>query len=141
MPEKLIFIFEGSKGALRGLLVYFVFHSKIKNNFTVGPMVTGETGDIVLTKQSVNEIITSNKSDFPMDYAGDLVDCELLSVIVESKLGLEDRVLRLKEFYPENAASLQEIVNTSTNDEASFCKEIELPTNEEIVRIIVTTGT
>ncbi len=137
MPEKTRFVFEDSKGFIVGLIVYFIFYSKIKNNFTVGPTLTSNTGEIILRKEIVNEIISSNKSDFPMDYDGGLEDCFKISVIVESMLELEARIDRLKEFYPENASSLQKLVSTCSNGKANLIKEIGLPLNEEAVHIII----
>ena len=137
MPEKIRFVFEDCKGFAQGLIVYFIFYSKIKNNFTVGPILTSKSGEIILSKKIVNEIISNNKKDFPMDYDGSLEDCYKVSVIVESMLELENRINRLKEFYPENASSLRKLVNTCSNDKASLIKEMELPTSEEVVRVTI----
>lgn len=133
MPEQIRFLFENTTGMIQGLIVFFIFRSKIKNSFTIGPLVTGKNGDIVLTKQSVKKAISLNKSEFPMDYGGELADCDLLSVLVETRSELEDRVARLKEFYPDDALALQKNLENAANDESGLCKAIEMPIeNEEI---------
>ncbi|HEB92383.1 MAG TPA: hypothetical protein ENI94_02755 [Gammaproteobacteria bacterium] len=137
MPEQIRFLFNNSNGVIKGLIVFFIVRSKMKNNFTVGPLVTGENGDVLLTKYLVEEVISNSKNDFPMDYAGELIDCDLLGVLVESKTQLEDRVKRLNVFYPDNAFALQEMLENSANNTDSLYKEIEFPIkdNEIIVDV------
>ena len=69
-----------------------------------------------------------------MDYNGNLSDCDLLIILVESRDELEKRIIRLSEFYPDNASALQAILKKSTNDKRHFRKEVKLPVvDEEII--------
>ena len=137
IPEKLIFVVEESNQALQGSIVYFVFHSSSKNDFTIGPKVTGNKGEVTLTKRAVEEVITRSQRDFPMDYAGGLSECNALSIVRESKGELKKRIARLKEFYPESAASLEGLVRFCTNGVESACKKIQLPISEGVTRIVI----
>jgi len=127
MPDKINFHFENINGVIEKLIVFFIFKSKIKNNFTIGPKVSNNSGDIILTKKSVEEIIALSKNSSPMDYGGELSDCDLLSIVVETRSELEERITRLNEFYPNNALALQKILESASNDERSLNKEIKMP--------------
>ncbi|MCP5210982.1 MAG: hypothetical protein H6998_08680 [Hahellaceae bacterium] len=137
LPNQLRFIFKGSNGLIEGLIVYFIFYSNIKNNFTIGPLMSNERGEIILSEELVKEVISNSKNDFPMDYDGGIEDCYKLEVVVESKKELKDRVVRLEEFYPENALSLQQLLGTCSNDRTSLNQEITLPLEEETFNISV----
>jgi len=137
MPEKMKFLFENASGYISGLIVFFILRSKIKNNFTIGPLVTDQNGEIILTKHLVEDTITLSKTEYPMDYGGDLCNCDLLAILVENKNQLEERIARLNEFYPENASALREILNDATNDKISVFKEIKMPVKNKEFHIKV----
>ena len=133
MPDKIKFLFEDTKGSLQGLIVFFILKSNIKNDFMIGPLVTGNNGEIFLTRGLVEKKISITKNEFPMDYAGTLNDCEQLNILVETRVELDDRACRLAEFYPDEALELQKIIDKATNNEISLNKEISMPIeNKEI---------
>jgi len=138
MPEKMVFVVETDREALQGMIVYFIFHTPKKNDFTVGPKVTCSAGEITLTKESVEEVLEKNHRDFPMDYSGVLCDCNLLSVVLEPKSELEQRIFRLREFYPDNAACLEGLFKNCTNRTKGFRRDIKLPVTEKVIRIVIT---
>lgn len=76
MPDKIRFQFKSNNEFVQGLVVFFIFKSKLKNDFTVGPLVTGKHGELLLEKTSAEDVVSKNKSEFPMDYEGELSDCE-----------------------------------------------------------------
>lgn len=137
IPKKIRFLFEDTSGLIPYLIVFFIFRSKKKNSFTVGPIVTDKKGEIALSRQSVESVISMSKIESPMDYDGGLEDCDLLSVLVENRSELEDRVARLNAFYPDNASTLRTLLESATNDKAHLYQEIELPIEDEkiIVRV------
>jgi len=137
IPEKIKLIFKDVGGSVQRLIVFLVLHSTVKNDFTIGPLVTDMKGEIILTKAVVDRVISLNKEEFPMDYGGGLNDCDLLSVIVESRSDLEERVKRLMKYYPDNANILLELLKDAANSEVGLRKDIRLPTDEEIISIIL----
>ncbi|MFP5441774.1 MAG: hypothetical protein ACLGHJ_09795 [Gammaproteobacteria bacterium] len=135
IPGEIVFWFERDSGPASGVIVYFVLRSRIKNPFVLGPLVTSPEGDIVLTLKMLEEEISSSKSQFPMDYGGDIDDCDLLSVLVESRAQLEKRVGRLLGPYPEASLSLRVLLDSATNAQESVREDINLPVKGESVRI------
>ena len=135
IPEEINFIVHDEMGPLGERIVYFVFYSKDKNNYTVGPSITNYCGEVKLRKQSVEEVVLESQCNFPMDYCGGLNNCNLLSVVFESKAELEKRVARLSEFYPEHATYLADLVSRCTNGTEGIFKEFCLPINEEVIDI------
>lgn len=101
----------------------------------VGPLITNMNGEIILNKAIVDKEIVLNKKEFPMDYDGGLIDCDLLSVIIESKSNLEERVKRLVKYYPDNANVLLGLLKNTANSEVNFREDISLPTYEEVISI------
>ena len=135
IPEKIRLIFGDVNGSSQRLIVFLVFRSTLKNDFTIGPLVTGMDGDIIITRDFVDKEIAINKNEFPMDYSGGLVDCDLLTVIVESRSDLEERIKRLMKYYPDDANMLQELLADSANRKLSLHKDIRLPTAEGVISI------
>lgn len=137
IPEQIKLIFKDVGGSVQRLIVFLVLHSAAKNDFTIGPLVTDMEGEIILTRAVVDKEIELNKKEFPMDYDGDLNDCDLLSVIVESRADLEERVKRLMKYYPENANDLLGLLSDAANGEVGMRKDISLPTDEEVISISI----
>ena len=135
IPERIKFIFKNTDGPIRGLIVFFVLRSTVKNDFTIGPLLTDVRGEVILTKEIFDRVIHLEKEDFPMDYDGDLGDCDLLRIIVESRSELENRLRRLVRYYPDSAKILQDLLGHAVNGEAGFCKSITFPTDKEIISI------
>lgn len=135
IPGEIVFWFERDSGPASGVIVYFVLRSSTKNAFVLGPLVTNPEGNIVLTLRMLKDVISSSKREFPMDYDGDIDDCDLLSVLVESRTQLEKRVGRLLGPYPEASSSLRALLDSATNGEESIREDISLPIKSESVRI------
>lgn len=132
---KLIFI--GSEGLLKGLIVYVIFYSSRKNNFTIGPLLSNAQGEIILCENVVRKVISNSKNDFPMDYDGGIEDCYKVEVIVESMEELKSRFDRLNEFYSDSAASLHRIMARCSNGSSSFKGEITQKVGGEAINIAV----
>ena len=135
IPGEIVFGFEWDSGPASGVIVYFVLRSRTKNPFVLGPLVTNPEGNIVLTLRMLKDVISSSKREFPMDYDGDIDDCDLLSVLVESRAQLEKRVDRLLGPYLEASSSLRVLLDSAANGEESVREDISLPIKSESVRI------
>lgn len=134
IPEHITFQFSNFNGVDHGLVVYIVLESKQKNNFTIGPLLTDSDGQLIITRELIEEVISKSKKAYPMDYGGDINDCNVLKIIVETRSELKDRVARLKEFYPDSAKNLERLILMSGNGEKGLVKEINLPIDKnEIV--------
>lgn len=114
-PSKLIFKFTSDSKLVSNLLVYFVLLSKIKNNFTIGPLTTNKNGEIPITHEIMIEAIENAKSEYPMDYDGTSEDCIGIEIIVETINELNNRIDRLSEFYPNEATLLDKLIQKCSN--------------------------
>ena len=59
--------------------------------------------------------IESAKAEYPMDYSGTLDDCLGIEIVVETINELRTRIERGREFYPDKADELQELVKKCEN--------------------------
>ncbi|MBW1617020.1 MAG: hypothetical protein JRJ49_10955 [Deltaproteobacteria bacterium] len=114
-PYKLTFKFISQDKISSGLVVYFILLSKFKNNFSIGPLITDKYGEIKLTRDIIIQHIENSKADYPMDYEGALDDCIGIEVKVDSIYKIKNRINRLREFYPSEAAKLEILVENSLN--------------------------
>lgn len=137
MPDEIQFIFRDSRGIARDIIVFFVFRSRKKNDFTVGPLMTDENGVVYLKEKDVKRLIALTLKDFPMDYGGGINDCDSLRVLVESKSDLDRRADRLEMFYPDNALALRRLLERARNGNGSMMRDICLPITENIVDIAI----
>lgn len=134
-PNEILIRFLDNNGqAVCGLLVFILLKSKLKNDFSVEPLVTDTSGTITLLRSELVRNIESSKAQYPMDYHGSLEDCSKLEIIVEENAELEDRVIRLEKYYPENAKQISLLMTKCVN--AKFRHEqgmFETPINEELI--------
>ena len=137
-PTKLNFKFLCENKVIPNLLILPVLLSKVKNNFSIGPLITNKDGEICIKHKALSEIIENSKIDYPMDYYGTLDDCTGLEIVVETIEELMIRVNNLKEFYPQKAKELQKLIQKCTNKE--YFGEHMLynkPFNFELVEVTV----
>lgn len=114
-PSELIFKFTCDNELIANLLVYVVLLSKLKNNYTIGPLITNMNGEIRITQDVMLEVIKSTRADYPMDYSSPLYDCSGIEIIVETMNDINTRIERGREFYPDKANELQELVEKCEN--------------------------
>ncbi len=135
-PSKLIFKFISDDKLISNLLVYFVLLSRLKNNFTIGPLTTNKNGEIQITYEIMKEAIENAKADYPMDYSGTLEDCMGVEVVVETMNELRSRINRGREFYPNEAAMLEELIQKCSNLKYKGERVIfKQPINREFVEV------
>jgi hypothetical protein len=78
--------------------------------------------------------IKSSKEEYPMDYYGELSDCDGLKVIIEDQNSIGERIKRLKEFYPTEAEKLENISKTSSNRSfRRFEEKFNIPFPDKII--------
>lgn len=113
---------------IRDLMVHFRLLSNKKNDFPIGPFLTDKNGKVQIALDAMAAVIEAEKGEFPMDYDGSVADCRGVEIRVESKAGLRERVDRLQEFYPHEAANLRSLVAKSSNQRFEpVCITIETP--------------
>jgi hypothetical protein len=132
-PDKIsISIFDEEK-AVSKLIVYCLITSKFKNAFPLDPQKTNENGEIEFIKKQLLNAIRSSREEYPMDYYGELSDCDGLKIIIEDQSGIEERLKRLKEFYPKEAEKLENISKSCFNrNYRKFEKKFNIPFPEKI---------
>jgi hypothetical protein len=114
-PSKLILRFTSNKQFISNLLIYIILLSKTKNNFTIGPLITDNYGEIHITHDIMKDTITSAEHDYPMDYKGTLEDCIGFEVIVENLNEINIRIDKLRGFYPDEADTLENLKQNCSN--------------------------
>ena len=135
-PSKLIFKFTRDGKLISNLLIYIVLLAKLKNNFTIGPLTTDENGEIRITHKIMKEAIENAKADYPMDYSGTLDDCMGVEVIVETMNELRSRFNRGREFYPKEAAILEELTRKCSNSKYTGKRVVYKQTiNSELIEV------
>lgn len=111
----LVFRFVCNNTPISNLLVYAVLLTKLKNNYTIGPLITNKNGEIRIARDVMLKIVESAKADYPMDYAGTLDDCSGLKIIVETINELKTRIKRSRKFYPDEANELKKLIKNCEN--------------------------
>lgn len=91
----------------------------------MGFFLTDSDGVIHLSREEVLNKINRAKQDSPMDYDGDLGDCNGLEIVIESAETLNARIQNLKRFYPTIADEIQKSANQSCNKDILDFRFIE----------------
>ena len=132
-PDKIVISISDEENAISKLIVYCLITSKFKNDFPLAPQKTNEYGKIEFIKEQFLNAIESSKEEYPMDYYGELSDCDGLKIIIEDQNGIEERIERLKEFYPKEAEKLENISKNCSNlSYRKFEKKFNIPFPEKI---------
>lgn len=127
IPNYIKFIFTNEGINIPNLIVYFILNVKNKNNYTIGPLITNERGEITLTKGQLESTINQYNMEYPMDYAGSMDSCIGIDILVESYEELRNRLLALQEFYPQNAPSLKKAIKVCMNKNYRIYRKIKFP--------------
>lgn len=127
-PEEITFVFTISGQPAPSVLIYASILSTIKNDYSIGPLLSDENGKVVLKASSLRDVIANEKRDYPMDYDGDLDDCNGFEIVVESLSDLKERFNRLRIYYPMAAENLSGKINICKNTRlTTFKKRWQLP--------------
>ena len=65
--------------------------------------------------------------DFPMDYSSTLEECTIMEIGIETKEELENRVISMENYYPEEASLFKDEMNTCRNNQMNFLFRYTLP--------------
>lgn len=109
-PQKIIIRFFSNENPVSNLLVFVSAKSSLKNDFSLNPVLSNTDGIIILSKAEIINCIQNSKQDYPMDYDGEIENCNALEIIVEDVKDLKKRIQRLKKYYPENAKLISKLV-------------------------------
>jgi hypothetical protein len=128
-----------TKQGVENLLFYVLILAERKNDYALGPFLTDRRGEVTLSKEQVLQAIQKAQQEFAMDYADDLEQCkDLISVIIDNKDVLHERLNRLNKYYPEAAERLRTLLKKAANSNVkSIEKEIEITLSTESVEIEV----
>lgn len=137
IPSYVKFIFSNEGVSIPNLIVYFILNVKNKNNYTIGPLITNERGEITLTKGQLERTINQYNMEYPMDYAGSLDLCIGIDILVESHDELRNRLLALQEFYPQNALSLKDAIKVCMNKDYKVYRKVKFPIIDRTVFVNV----
>ena len=127
IPSYIKFIFSNEGLNIQNLIFYFILNFKNKNDYTIGPLITNERGEITLSKGQLESTINQYNMEYPMDYAGSLDSCIGIDILVESYEELRNRLLALQEFYPQNALSLKNAIKVCMNKNYRIYRKIKFP--------------
>lgn len=108
-------LFTDNKIPIMNLLVTLVLRVKIKNNYYIGPLISNDKGVIEVTQQELELEIKQAQSDFIMDYAGSLSDCEEIELKINDIEELKKMVETLVKWDPDKANELQKLIQKSVN--------------------------
>lgn len=114
-PETITLRFKCVGANVLGILVFVVLISRKKNNFSVGPLLVDQNGEIILRAERLRKFIEEEKHEYPMDYDGGLEDCRGFELIVESEESLWHRADRLRKYYPKAADELEKKIRECNN--------------------------
>jgi hypothetical protein len=122
----LIRVTEGpAKPAGRRLVSLRILDTK-RNPYSLGPYLTDEDGEILITREDVERQVKRAQEAAPMDYGFIGLSLERsypVEISVKSKDELEEDVKRARDYYPDEAERLEALVRQSTNNRQSTYKE------------------
>ena len=65
--------------------------------------------------------------DFPMDYSSALEECTIMEIRIETKEELENKIITMENYYPEEALLFKNEMNTCRNNQMNFLFRCTLP--------------
>lgn len=97
-PDKLIVVAREHDTTLpaQGVAIVLVLFAKRKNDYSVGPLITNENGQVEFTRAECESAIKQAQDAFVMDYHGDLESCRPL---IEVRLHLPEYIEKMLENY------------------------------------------
>jgi hypothetical protein len=79
-----------------GVAIVLVLFAKQKNNYTVGPLISNESGEANFTRAECEFAIKRAQEMFIMDYQGDLESCRPM---IEVSLHSPEHIERMRQQY------------------------------------------
>jgi len=119
------------------LVLFVVLFATRKNNYTLGPFLTDEKGEVTITRKVIEKEIADTKKEFPMDYSDDLSECQFkILVTIESAESLAERWKKLKEYYPDRANKLRRLLDGGANYTTNrFQQEVDLKNIGDVIDV------
>ncbi|MEA5113118.1 MAG: hypothetical protein VB050_03750 [Geobacteraceae bacterium] len=140
-PSVIRIIFKSENVTVPSLLVYLEILSRLKNNYSIGPCLTDDDGEVKIPRDTIDATIERAKEISPMDYKGNLEDCVGVEVIVETVDELNNRILRGGKFYPKEAKKLKDLLIKCTNTKYLGKRVvINMPTDLETIVVDLTSS-
>ncbi len=131
LPKKIEFLFINKKHQIQpDLIVFFILKALKKNDYYIR-LKTNKDGKINLERSLITYQISQDMKDFPMDYNSTLEECTIMEIRIETKEELENRVISMENYYPEEALLFKNEINTCRNNQINFLFRYTLPIREK----------
>ena len=126
LPKNIEFLFINKRHQIQpDLIVFFILKAPRKNDYYIRSK-TDKYGKINLERGMISYQISRNMKDFPMDYDSILEEC-IMEIRIETKEELENRIISVENYYPEEALLFKIEMNTCINNQMNFLFRYTLP--------------
>jgi len=139
LPEiRLVFRDKQTKIKLSNLIFYFSIPAQKKNDYSVGPFITGSKGEYLLFKDEIKRRVEKSLKDFSMDYGTPFEELNnFFHIKVDTKKDLEGISEGIKKFYPEESKTLKKLLENCYNDKLRESVVIKRSFNNKIEEILI----
>lgn len=123
---------------VNNLIVHIKLFAKEKNDYGLDALFTNSNGEIHISKTLMETQISNYKKLFIMDFSSDLENCKQeIEISINSINKLNEILLNLKKYYPNNAEKLEKLISISNNSKnKDFTKVYKvIPIENSIIEI------
>jgi len=106
-----------------------------KNNFSIGYFITDKNGKISLSLLEISRKVEYNKKEYPMDYAGDLLDFKEIIIEINKIKTLRSRFKEMAEFNTAKAARLESLLSGANNDKVKSISKKNVVSRKITVKV------
>lgn len=127
LPKNVEFLFINKRHQIQpDLIVFFILKAPRKNDYYIRSK-TDKYGKINLERGMISHQISRNMKDFPMDYDSILEECAIMEIRIETEEELENRIITMENYCPEEASLFKDEVNACRNNQVNFLFRYTLP--------------
>ena len=127
LPKKIEFLFINKRHQIQpDLIVFFILKAPRKNDYYIRSK-TDKYGKINLERGMISYQISRNMKDFSMDYDSISEECTIMEIRIETKEELENKIISMENYYPEEALLFKNEMNTCRNNQMNFLFRCTLP--------------
>lgn len=97
-PESVTVVAREKKTRIpvKDVAIVLVLFAERKNNYSVGPLITDQAGEVVFTRTECEAAIKQAQEAFVMDYWGDLESCR---PVISARLQASEHIDKMLENY------------------------------------------
>lgn len=124
LPKNIEFLFINKRHQIQSdLIVFFILKVPRKNDYYIRSK-TDKDGRINLERGMISYQISRNMKDFPMDYSSTLEECTIMEIRIETKEELENKIISMENYYPEEALLFKNEMNACRNNQMNFFVQV-----------------